>query len=290
MVSVIIAEQIIRNGLELRRVIRKSRRAQRAAPDQHRTLRHQITDSPQNRQCHVAAASAQIEHPIAHAGTGVETFAVDLHLIEQHIRIDEVESVARRHIDVLVAEQPGERRFLAVEIRHIAEISPLLQKIGAAGHVGDPGLRIVGPVLQPIEELTENEQRQPRRLFNRLMHGGMHDDAVDAQREFQIDNGFQLPRRVSPWLHRRCQRFRSDQILAVDMRHRGSPADIGDVGGKGFAPRAVGPHRGHRNGGVLAHLHVIAETCAVILQRLGIVEEVSFARHVGDHSIMISGQ
>src|SRR5260370_36546875 len=97
------------------------------------------------------------------------------------MRIDEVESVARRHIDVLLAEQSRERGLLAIEIGHIADITSLLQKIGPAGHIRYPRLRKIGPIFQPVEELSEDEKREPRGLFNRLVHGSVHNDTIGSQ-------------------------------------------------------------------------------------------------------------
>ncbi len=82
---------------------------------------------------------------------------VDRQPVQQHVGIDVVIAIAGRNVRIRsISEQAGERRFLAIEIGDVGDVAPLLQQIGAAGDVADPGPGLLGPGVQPVERLAED--------------------------------------------------------------------------------------------------------------------------------------
>ena len=117
----------------------------------------------------------------------------------------------------------------------------------------------------------------------------MDDRPVDALVKLQIDGRFEVPGRKSPGRHGGRHGLCRDQILSIEVRDRGCPPYISQIGGFGAYIAVIGPHGRHGDRGVAPHFEVIAQRRAVILQRLAIGVETAPVRHLGHHRIVIFG-
>ncbi len=92
------APQPTRDCVELNGIIRETRTRKRPIADDARTLAHQCVDTTEHRQCHLFAAAAEIQQPIAHAAGGHEIAVLDPQTVQQHIAVGKIEPVTGRRI------------------------------------------------------------------------------------------------------------------------------------------------------------------------------------------------
>ncbi len=209
-------------------------RALRPLADHHRSGGHQLFQPVQRRQGHAPAGAAQIERAIAHAGVGHQHAVLDLQPMQQGVRVDVVEAVARGNVRVqMISVEGGERGFLAVEIGQVGGVATLLQQIGRPGDVGHPGTGQLAPAVQPAEALAEEREGQARRLVERLVHRGVDHRAVDPEGELQVDHRLQGSRGEVEQGDGRGHRLRGDDVLAPEVGHRRGALDVGDEGRPG---------------------------------------------------------
>ena len=116
--------------MELLFIIGETWRIRRLAACDHRTLLHQVAKLLKDRESHALASSTEVKNSIARAAGSYEPSILERKLIQQHIAVDEVESIAIRCILLrLPSEHRRQRPFLSVEVGHISVKVPLLQQV-----------------------------------------------------------------------------------------------------------------------------------------------------------------
>ncbi len=141
----------------------------------------------------------------------------------------------------------------------------------------------------PVEVLAEDQQRQARDLVvHRLVDGGVDHRPVHSGDELQVDHRFEVRRGEGPGGVQRGHRLGGDQVLAIYVGDRGRALDVGDIGGVGALVAGKGPHRRHRNVGVAAHGHVVAERRAPGFQRLAIDRQAVGVGGLGHLAVVLT--
>jgi hypothetical protein len=262
---------------ELRLIVRKARRFDRLGADDFRSGTHELIDLSQQIQRHAATAAAEIQDPITHPARRDELAIRHTQLLENDIVVDEVETEAAWRILWL---QPGKRRFLPIEVGDVRNEPALLQQERVARQVIDPRPRLLRPRLCATEVLAQRRAQRHARtpIRQRLMHGRVHDDAIDAQRKLQVGDGLQIARRERPRVTECRQRLGCSDVLSVNMRDRGGAEVIEDVRGLRLVAARIRPHRCHRNVRVAAHCHVIAQRRPLVFERFAVKRESPLAR------------
>src|ERR1700744_945817 len=111
------APEKIRERVKLLLIVRQTGRVLRPVADKNGALLHQRAQLHQNRKGDALAAAAQIENAITRAARGYKTPLGKLHVMKNHVAVDEVERVALGCVlHRLPAEDSSERTLFPVKV------------------------------------------------------------------------------------------------------------------------------------------------------------------------------
>src|SRR5437868_10416298 len=107
--------------------------------------------------------------------------------MNKSVGIDVVEIVTLGNIGEMIAIDCRDVGVLTIEISNIGYEFSLLQQVGTAGEVGDPGGSLLRPGFVAVEPLPERTEGQPRfPVQQRLMYGRSEEHTSELQSRFDL--------------------------------------------------------------------------------------------------------
>ncbi len=114
------------------------------------------------------------------------------------------------------------------------------------------------------------------------------DKPVQPIREFPVCGGFQVLRRVGKGWTTRCHRFRSNQVLTIEVCDGGRFPNIRVTAL--LRQESADPHGRHRHVVIALHIHAIADKGATRLVRFPVMHHAALTQRCGNLPIVIVGE